>query len=691
MSEFQQQAISIPRQAIRADSAILGSPSPLWLQIRDSGITRLSQGFALAISYVIGDLTEQAKQARDLSQLRLIEQSKDTLRHARDNLVASFQRRFSEYSSPKGEAESSGRGKDLRLMSEHDFHDSSAHDVIAQAINTLCDPEIRMLTSRFLELAKSAPHPGPVNPVEAELIGQAVLTALRERDVTLPQRRLLAPRLAEHMAISVRALYQDIIALFAGKGPLAAKPAPTSQIAAATSPQATAQTAGMPVRSRPLSAALTTLTQLQQGKIQTGKAIPPDTTETLQVLTTAQFMAELGYSGRIALDMVGALFETILNDRGIPAAQRYQLGRLQLPALKIALLDPGFLKRPDHPVRALLDRLVQRAHLAASLSDQAGLLQALTTFADKTCAEFGETPEFLVQTWESIEANLPAPSKQATPEKPAAIEPVRARADKESAQNALRAQLQGRTLPQSVGNFLIDHWEAVNAGCASVTQPTGESATEPGATLDQLMHTLEPKNWRNDRAALLRMLPGVLKQMKTGMVAAGLEAGLQDKFLTGLAKCHALVMQHARDQTASTPDKPTGGGGESPAKASPTSSTVASPPPVPTHGLNKQAVAESITKAKADRYDNLVRTLQRGALVEFKAQDGSMSWLKLAWISPNGGIFVFTNTQGERALTINASALAERLRQEQAQVTLGSAVTGGAAGRHLTEVLRHVA
>jgi hypothetical protein len=103
------------------------------------------------------------------------------------------------------------------------------------------------------------------------------------------------------------------------------------------------------------------------------------------------------------------------------------------------------------------------------------------------------------------------------------------------------------------------------------------------------------------------------------------------------------------------------------------------------------STADAVAKSKSDKHDALVRSLQRGTLIEFRDQGGSMAWLKLAWISPNGSIFVFTNKQGERALTINAAALAERFRRDEAQIALDTTVGDGSMGRALGGRLQNVA
>jgi hypothetical protein len=54
------------------------------------------------------------------------------------------------------------------------------------------------------------------------------------------------------------------------------------------------------------------------------------------------------------LALVGRMFDDFYSDPRMPEAARPLMGRLQFPAMKVALSDTGFFADPSHPVRALL-------------------------------------------------------------------------------------------------------------------------------------------------------------------------------------------------------------------------------------------------------------------------------------------------------------------------------------------------
>lgn len=665
---------------------------PMWEQCRTAALPRLGQAMAMALAYVLGDLTEQLKQARDMHHHRLLEQAKDTLRHNRDGIVTSFQRRFTELAYPDATALSQpAEGQDeLGLMSDSDIHDLASHDAIAQGIRLACDAELRGLDRRLRQLAKSIAQTGPANPLEPALISRAALVAMKERDVSLTLRRLITPMLAEHLALQVQTLYRDLIDLFADKGVFSSTPRSRQQ----ASLGGIAGTEGIRVdevtrqdhsahRGQPVIAAITALTRLQQGAIQFSVTPRPGTTDALLQVRQAKFMTDLGNFGCIAVDMVTAHFEVILGDRRISTAIKGQIERLQLPMLKVALLEPAFLKSPDHPAHRLLATLVNTARSRDILLDMAAWQAEATAIADKISTHFQANVELFSATQAELEKRLTALQSTYRPDFARREEPALqalAGPDKSTFRKELTFQAQDQSLPKAILVFLFDHWETIYKAVYTQPRRTDWGLSDPSDTLTTLIRTLRPESWQEDRTTMLALLPPLLKRLKEGMQAAEVGQETQDKLLAGLAKCHALVIHGAQPNTAQS---------EVTSHHEPQRAAVQSAPAA-AHPNDRSVEVQNAAKAKKDKYDALIKTLQRGTHIEFREAGGSMTWLKLAWISPNGGIFVFTNNLGERALTLNAAGLAERFRQDQAHVVQGSQGSEGAAG-HLSGGLQRVA
>ncbi|PMZ30557.1 DUF1631 domain-containing protein, partial [Pseudomonas sp. GW247-3R2A] len=61
------------------------------------------------------------------------------------------------------------------------------------------------------------------------------------------------------------------------------------------------------------------------------------------------------------INLIAMLFECILDDRNLPDSLKALIGRLQIPMLKVAVLDKSFFSRASHPARRLLNEIAAAA------------------------------------------------------------------------------------------------------------------------------------------------------------------------------------------------------------------------------------------------------------------------------------------------------------------------------------------
>ncbi|WP_438950971.1 DUF1631 family protein [Porticoccus sp.] len=77
----------------------------------------------------------------------------------------------------------------------------------------------------------------------------------------------------------------------------------------------------------------------------------------LQQITDSEDVPALGTDDARIIDLVGMLFEYILNDELIPDCVKALLSYLHTPFLKLAFAEADFFRRQDHPARLLLNTL----------------------------------------------------------------------------------------------------------------------------------------------------------------------------------------------------------------------------------------------------------------------------------------------------------------------------------------------
>lgn len=145
----------------------------------------------------------------------------------------------------------------------------------------------------------------------------------------------------------------------------------------------------------------------------------------------------------------------------------------------------------------------------------------------------------------------------------------------------------------------------------------------------------------------------------------------REKFMSNLVEAHAAAVK----PSFATVSSPTAAVAEA-AKAQAEAAKAAGDDAL---AAKAEALAEAMTQAVPeplpsereivdDDYLEIARSLDRGTWIEFEAEDGQLAFAKLAWISPLRGTYLFTNRQGQKALSMTAEDLADRFRADRARV-----------------------
>jgi hypothetical protein len=192
------------------------------------------------------------------------------------------------------------------------------------------------------------------------------------------------------------------------------------------------------------------------------------------------------------------------------------------------------------------------------------------------------------------------------------------------------------------------------------------------ATLDDLVWSVQPKRTAEERRKLVAMLPNLLKRLHGGLQGITWEAGERERFMANLVEAHAAAV---KPSLASVPMPTTAvaeaaaaaaeaasakGDVETAAKARALAEAMAPAPPPPP--------PEPTVEIVQDRFAELAASLERGMWIEFEGEDGQLAFAKLAWVSPLRGTYLFTNRQGQKAVSLTADELADRFRNDRARL-----------------------
>jgi hypothetical protein len=208
----------------------------------------------------------------------------------------------------------------------------------------------------------------------------------------------------------------------------------------------------------------------------------------------------------------------------------------------------------------------------------------------------------------------------------------------------------------------------VNA-LARVARAEGESSPlrqSLAMTMEELLWSVEPKCSPDDRKRLITMLPGMLKHLSAGLERGEMDELRRNAFLGTLVDCHALAVKAGLRGMAALPQT-------SVAEIKPQKPAIEREM-VPAGDIQVEEIRLRAPKGSPAVRNVFTRTgiwtnLQRGTWVEFANANARGMRARLTWISPNKGVYLFTNPLSPTAaVSISPEALAEQMRLGEARI-----------------------
>lgn len=446
------------------------------------------------------------------------------------------------------------------------------------------------------------------------------------------------------------------------------------------------------------------LGNLQRGPVDPGQMpglgtvrIDPFAGNALQQLRATPMASGSHPMDAMTMDIVSMLFDAMFNDPDLPASVRAEIAKLQIPVLKVALLDKQFFSDRHHPTRRLLDAIAQ-AGIGRGDTDEPRLVERIHSVVEAILKGFDSDVKVFETQLAVLEGFLQEEEAAAKSKADNMADELEARERKEMAAGRVATEvdlrLHRRNLPPLLADFIARHWRLVLVEAFVRAGESGEAWKEALRLMDELIWSVEPKSGSQDRDRLVVMLPAMLKGLREGLGRVGLQ-GAWDGFFSELIQLHvAALHKDAPPQLypqgpRSTPAEPAS---QSISATQPVSTSVADPLSSLDDDESEDLSAllpEPPSQPAAppeDEYMSLVQKLEVGAWVEFNSERGTRNTLRLNWVSEFRRVFLFTNRQGENAMTLAAGSLADHLRRGRARLLSQNPLTDRAVAQVLEKV-----
>lgn len=336
------------------------------------------------------------------------------------------------------------------------------------------------------------------------------------------------------------------------------------------------------------------------------------------------------------IDLVGMVFDFILDDDNLPDSCKTTLSHLHTPYLKVALQDKQLFTQHHHPARKLLNAMAQAGVLYGGEGEERSLLAKMHWVVERVIQDFvGDLGLFdaLLGEFNEYVANL---RQKVELRERRAMEAARGRdrllAAREHALDAIAQVTKDRELPQLVRNFLELSWcDALTFIALRHGEHSGEwkRACEVG---EQLAWSVTPLDAAG-REHLQALRLGLLDELRKGLEVLGgyHEDGIR-RLLQDLVACqHAIQAKQPQVAAQLKQELP-----ESPLSAM--------------LGAEGHTLDRTSGDTLSERARGLVRELGQvefGTWFEFHDVTPPRR-LKLSWFSPTTHNYMFVDHTGQR-------------------------------------------
>ena len=276
--------------------------------------------------------------------------------------------------------------------------------------------------------------------------------------------------------------------------------------------------------------------------------------EPAQSIRASDLGLPLGKPAAIALDTLSMIFDAIFAAPDLPEVVKAIIGRLQIPLLKIAILDGTFFSSTRHPARQLINRM---ARATVGLSRDVGrdhpICRHIANIADEARAALetndGNLAPHLDQLERMIEDRDQSIQLKSQPYMQLVLEHEQRLNAKTNAQSWLRDTLM-RCTEASIRSFLSDYWIRVMQGAAESGGLTGTRWKESKATIDELLWSIQPKQTPEERKRLAALVPSLLKRFNAELDALKVSTEERAPFLNACFDLQTAALRNRPDLSA---------------------------------------------------------------------------------------------------------------------------------------------
>lgn len=248
------------------------------------------------------------------------------------------------------------------------------------------------------------------------------------------------------------------------------------------------------------------------------------------------------------IDVVSMLFDFILDDPGLSDHIKVHIARLQIPMLKVAIIDKSFFATKSHPARQLLNELAYAGNdfIEEENFEEDPTYKMISYVVERILNEFNENLELFELLNEEFsqfvdderEANRLAGELMGQ--------------SKNQVASVIQRRLNTPDIPVVVRSILMGPWKEVLSHIHLRDGGQGTAWNTALQVADELIWSVQPKQAVSDRQRLTKIIPRVLNGIRDGLTLIAYDRKRTDRIFTELEKLHIASLRGELSVNANT-------------------------------------------------------------------------------------------------------------------------------------------
>jgi hypothetical protein len=387
----------------------------------------------------------------------------------------------------------------------------------------------------------------------------------------------------------------------------------------------------------------------------------------------ADLLANTGETvDRQIVELLSRMFDAVLSDQRLPPAFRTVMARLQVSALRVALIDPAMVQDHEHVVWRLMNRIGSAAETYTRTTDPrwAALLAYCETLVDEMQRAPVQDAQLYRLSLARLDAFLGEQLREQQTRAQPTIDALLRIEQREDMERQISQRLTEQMVPirttAGVRRFVTGGWASVLAESMQRNGEKSEATLQYLKATDDLLWSLRLPDHPQSRKRLLAMLPGLLQTLRSGMTMLGVPEPEQQQVLDELMSVHTEALRPGK---TSTPDQELTPQEIVQRMREETHWDTPSRPPFSDSLIDLSSMdtvpADILPGAQRnqDEATSLVETMPLGGRYHFFLH-GRWTRVQLLWRSGRGNYFLFAGTYPLHNHSITRRAL-ERLSEEK--------------------------